>query len=165
MIFQLSDKTRNARERLAIGSPGDQIGHKEMAIVLGCNCEGAASPGYGVVHRALQWCEKEKLLVWRWNKETLCWHCLKDAEKPNDLDGRRLRVHRQAKRNMIVGNTVDYDHLDDTGRARVAVNSVLAAAIHRITGPRIAKRLMIVVKEPYIPEEDALLDACRKRLT
>lgn len=164
MRFQLSEETQKARDRLASGNAGDTIDQRSMSLILGCDCDGAKSRGYSIVNRALKWCEKEHELVWRWDREEKCWRCLVDREKPIDLDNRKRRIRTHAKRQLVVTQTVDYTNLSEIDRAKVAVHAVLAAAFSAMAGPRIGKKLLQVVNEPYTPEEGVLLDACRKRL-
>jgi len=165
MRFQLSEEVQKARERLSVGTIGESIKHDAMAILLECECLGSKSPGYSIVDRALKWCEKEKQLVWRWNRKTSSWHCLADADKPIDLDNRLKRAHKNAERRLVVTSTVKFEELDEINRAKIAVHTVLAGAMVAMSGRRIGQKLLEVVKDPYIPVESALLEACKKRLS
>jgi len=165
MRFQLSERSQKARDLLAAGEVGDEINHKTMELLLGCECLGAKSPGYSIVDRALKWCEKEKEKVWRWDRENACWKCIPDEEKPIDLDNRLKRSYRNAERRLVVAGSVDWEKLNEFDRAKIAVHTVIAGATAAMSGRSIGQKLLEVVKDPYIPKESVLLEACQKRLS
>jgi len=163
MPFQRSQASIDIEKAFSHGAEGDRIGHQKLSAICGLDCDGSKSAGYGKAQSIAKKVEKDHGLCWRWDAETKEWHCLRNEEKPTDVETRQSRICKQAKRNLLVCDSTDFQKLDEKERAKMIVNSVLSGVIAVAASRKTQKTLTGQIQNVFATTTEDLLKIAESR--
>lgn len=162
MHFERCAASLAIEQRMAAGSPGDEIDVKTMEAISGRPCNGSQTIGWRTVAQIIPRLERRHGVVWCWQRDDKRWRCLTDSEKPGILDARVRKMRSQSKRIGQIGDSIDFDKLDDNQRRAAIRTLAIAGAVSCLTQVSTQKRLeAMTIAKPSLPDPAVLIAAFR----
>lgn len=139
---------------------GDAVADEQLEEWTGLSCR-SGDRGYAALQSAIRFLEREDRVVWRRHRTTKLLVRLSDPEKLQDMGSRRRHMHRQARRNAVVGGAVDVAKLSHEQRSQYAIGLAIDAAAYKLTDTNTQKRLA-TQKSTALPDLNNVLAATLK---
>jgi hypothetical protein len=132
--------TQRAVDALKKGTPGDTYTRREMAEIIGRQCD-PNSLGYGNVQSAIRHVETNDGIIWRWDRSDKCWKCLDDDERLQSVDHGIKRHRRGIKREIRVTQTIDPQNLTEDRKRDLELTQIQALMSSQALSGGFHKRL------------------------
>lgn len=125
------------------GKPGDVLTPEEISEAIGeLFIRPSATPrAYSHLQSAIEYVERNHLIVWEWERDSVVYRCLGDAEKTGTLPRYMLGIRRKAKRLITRSKTVDVSRLTDDQRRDHSLMQALGGMLATAAGGSFRKQL------------------------
>lgn len=166
-MFAIKKETVELKKALMERQQGDELTPKQMQDIIGCDCNGSASPGYRVFYRVVKRVENETdgEKCWRWDGDRRLYRCLTNAEMPHDVGTRTDQIRRKGRRNVKIANAIDQRELSPEMQKQVQVLSVINSLVSQITSRSAIKKAYLDAPVVVAPSAESLLKSLAKRET
>lgn len=157
-MFSRTKKSVDVESYLSGLAPGTVVTPGDIQGLIGERAESSADGGWKIVASCIRRLELHHGLVVRWDRVARHWRVLLDSEKPADMTSRTKRIHRAARRNEQVMDTIDFDKLDESQRREAVTSCMVSSAVRIVTSTKSQKTLAVFADDrPVLPDEGTLM--------